>query len=198
MGRKVLAVEALHSNVQHICASIMMENIQDVVYVVHNAILYDYRKATRLIDKSSSEDDISAEVKQLLRKLENNGNHGSDGVINKIKIDNLLELPIIDQFARALLKINIEGFSEAQILTTSHKLFRKIDIRGVFMNWDIYDRSARTARTIMNFMEEYDFLPYTFESNLILLDITHSKNWSDEVLWLPRNTNITHINHDAI
>ena len=54
--------------------------------------------------------------------------------------------------------MDIEGF-EARAVKGSHKLFQKLDVRGIIMEW-LFHKGTETAVTIIQFMEDNNYKPY--------------------------------------
>ena len=87
------------------------------------------------------------------------------------------------QFRKVFIKIDVEGF-EARAMARSNKLFKKLDIRGILMEW-LFHRGMNSAETIIHFMQEHNYKPYAFVSWIKPLDLTNSTYWPVDVLWLP-------------
>ena len=182
-GRKVLAVEALDVNLQHVCASLMAGNLQDYVYLVHNAVS-DSNSVVKLGKHSNNMggtyvDEDADHIKQMKHGYA----RGTFGLVHTITMDDLLDLPIIQEFDKVLIKMDIEGF-EDRAIKSAHKLFRTLDVRGVFMEW-LFHAGKQTAVTIIDFMKEHNYKPYSFDSWLKPLNFTDNEHWPNDMLWLP-------------
>ena len=111
---------------------------------------------------------------------------GTYGVVHTITMDDLLELPVMEEFKTVFIKMDIEGF-EARALTSSHKLFTTLDVRGFLMEW-VFHSGTESGRTIVDFMKTHDYEPFTFEKyGPRLLNFSNHKLWPHDVLWLPKN-----------
>lgn len=185
MGRKVLAVEALDRNVQHICASVASGGLQEKVTLVHNAISNDNGVVKLGIDKNNMGgtfvDVDSAHIKEL--KL--GRAQGTYGTVHTIKMDDLLKIPGIENFSKVVVKMDIEGF-EAKAMEGASLFFEKIKIVGFIMEWEFH-RGQKSADTILKFMSKHNFMPHALNSGKSKLDFTKSASWGYDVLWLPKS-----------
>ena len=163
----------------------MFGRLQNNVYMVHNAIS-DSKTVVKLGKHIKNMggtyvDDNAEYIKEMKHGLA----QGTYGLVNTITIDDLLDLPIIAGFQKVFIKIDIEGF-EDRAIKMSHNFFTKIDVRGVIMEW-IFHKGMDTAKTIIRFMQEYRFRPYSFNCWINPLNFNESATWPNDVLWLPED-----------
>ncbi|KAK3086336.1 hypothetical protein FSP39_017017 [Pinctada imbricata] len=185
LGRKVLAVEALARNLQHICSSVVAGQLQDSVFLVHNAVSNDHTEVSLGVDKNNMGGTFVDVDADHIKKLKLGRAQGSYGKIHTVTMDDILTLPIIDKFQKVFIKMDIEGF-EARAVQKASNLFKKIKIVGFVMEWEFH-KGMKTADTIFEFMKENKFKPYSVSYNPSPLVIAQSANWPYDVLWLPES-----------
>lgn len=185
MGRKVLAVEALDRNVQHICASVASGGLQDKVTLVHNAISNDNGVVKLGIDKNNMGGTYVDVDSAHIKKLKNGRAQGTYGTVHTIKMDDLLKIPGIENFSKVVVKMDIEGF-EAKAMEGASLFFEKINIVGFIMEWEFH-KGQKSADTILKFMSKHNFMPHALNSGKAKLDFTKSVSWGYDVLWLPKS-----------
>ena len=182
-GRKVLAVEALNINLQHLCASIMAGHLQSAVYLVYNA-LFDSRTTVQLgVHRNNMGGTYVDDDAEHIKELKDGQAVGHYGNVDTITMDDLLELPIIGEFSKVVIKMDVEGL-EARVLSKSYNLFKKLHILGIIMEW-VFFRGVEAANDIIRFMEEHGYKPYTVSGKTSPLSNSESNSWPDDIVWLP-------------
>ncbi|KAJ8303199.1 hypothetical protein KUTeg_019595 [Tegillarca granosa] len=184
-GRKVLAVEALNKNVQHLCLSVRDGKLQNNIKIIHNALSDKSGVTVNLgVDVNNmggtfvdDEAENTKKVKQYWH-LEIGGTYGS---VNTFTLDNLLDLEEMKDFKNVIIKIDIEGF-EYKALIGGQKFFDSINIKAVFMEW-VFHKGTSSGKKIIDFMIKRNFIPY-LENGAKELDPSKSEAWDWNVLWL--------------
>ncbi|XP_069113290.1 uncharacterized protein [Argopecten irradians] len=184
-GRKVISVEALHFSVEPLCASVDLGNLHDSVTIVHNAIT-NWRGTVNL----GAEDgnlggtfvDVDSKHIKKLKQGRVNGNWLHP--VNTVTFDDLLDLPVIGDFPKVLIKIDIEG-SEHKALQKSKSFFRRTKVIGVLMEWEFH-RSMPSGEEIIRYMENLNFVPHYPSKVRKVLKAKESSDWPYDVLWLPK------------
>lgn len=183
-GRKVLAVEALYTNLQHLCASVMEGGLQDNVYLIHNAISNENTVVNLGVDKDNMGgtfvDVDSSHIKYL---KEGRAQGGTYGQVYTITMDDLLDLPVMKHFQNVVIKMDIEGF-EHRALEKAARFFEKINVKGFIMEW-VFHRKYPTAKKIIDFMTARNYKPYKCSIKKIPLNVAESNKWGLDILWLP-------------
>lgn len=182
-GRRVLAVEALDRNLQHICASIMEGSLQNNVHLVHNAITNGHTTVNLGVDENNMGGTFVDVEASHIKKLKLGRAKGTYGKVNTITMDDLLDLPVIRHFQKVFLKMDIEGF-EARALQNSSKFFDKVNVSAFIMEWEFHS-GQKTANEIIEFMTKRKFKPFSVSINMTPLDLAKNTSWGYDVLWLP-------------
>lgn len=182
-GRKVLAVEALDRNMQHICASVMEGGLQDNVYLIHNAISNGHSVVNLGVDKSNMGGTFVDVDSGHIKELKLGRAQGTYGQVYTITMDDLLELPIMKEFQKVFIKMDVEGF-EARAVEKATKFFEKINVVGFVMEWEFH-RNQPTAKKIIDFMTARKYKPHVCNVGKAPLNIAESGKWGYDVLWLP-------------
>lgn len=137
LGNKVVAVEPYYDNILRIHKAAFLENIQDNIILIQNAIS-NKRNEIKYIHKNKinvAGQSMLYHKKKKFKKDESNKN-----LVETILFDDLVSyLPYrnnktMEIFKKAVLKIDIEGF-EPFALAHASLLFNTFDIRIIFMEW---------------------------------------------------------------
>ncbi|XP_061198227.1 uncharacterized protein LOC133206293 [Saccostrea echinata] len=182
-GRKVLAVEALDRNIQHICASAMKGNLHKNIILVHNAISNEHAIVNLGVERNNMGGTFVDVDADYIKKLKLGRAKGIYGKVNTITMDDLLDLPEIKYFQNVILKMDIEGF-EAKALEKSSKFFSNINVVAFIMEWEFH-RGQKTANKIIEYMTSRKFKPHSVNLSVIPLDVAKNASWGFDVLWLP-------------
>ena len=182
MGRRVLCVDALFLNVQHVCASVHSNRFHRNVDIVLNAVSSGHGEVEMAVDFKNMGgtfvDQDAAFVKAKKGKTVT-GNHYSN--VTTITIDDLLTLPVMKNFPTVFIKMDIEGF-EARALEKADNFFNTIHVRGILMEW-IFHRGTQSGLRIVNFMIRHRFKPFSM-AGLQPLPPSPNGNWPGmDVLW---------------
>lgn len=181
LGRGVLAVEPMRSNVLHLHKSVARNNVSASFTLVENAISDGRGDVTlfnawrnlggNTLDKSLSPGRLRQER------------------IQTIFMDDLLE---VISFSEAVLKIDIEG-SEHKALARAHTLLDRIAIPAIYMEWLNMKRYlSNTARyehdvsiifQMLNLMMYHEYKPYSFIESQIELNQSNISIWPNDILW---------------
>ncbi|XP_060069386.1 uncharacterized protein LOC132549461 [Ylistrum balloti] len=184
-GRKVISVEALHFNIEPLCASVDVGNLHDRVTIVHNAMT-NQRATVNL----GAEDgnlggtfvDMDSKHIKALKQTRVNGIWLNP--VNTVTFDDLLDLPVIRDFPKVLVKIDIEG-SEHKALQKSKTFFKRTKVIGVLMEWEFH-RMMPSGDDIIRYMGNLNFAPYFPSKDKKLLNTKESNDWPYDVMWLPK------------
>ncbi|OWF56378.1 hypothetical protein KP79_PYT14394 [Mizuhopecten yessoensis] len=183
MGRKVIAVEALDKNVQHLCASVAAGNLQRDVTIVHNAISDGHTRVKLGIDKNNMGGTYVDVDSTLIKELKEGRAQGSYGEVDTITMDDLIDLPAFKDFSKVIVKMDIEGF-EHKAVAKSDKFFKAVDVQGFVMEWEFHRKMA-SGVDILKRMKDLKFEPFRVENPTARLSIESSDSWPYDVLWRP-------------
>lgn len=183
MGRKVVAIEALDENLKHLCASIVAGGFQEKVHLVHNAISNKNAELKLGIDRNNMGGTFIDEDASHIKKLKAGRTVGTYGSIYSIQIDDLLKIPVIEDFEHVVVKMAIEGY-ESKALERSAAFFYKIHVAGVMMEWEFH-RGQESAKSVIKIMQKLNFVPHKMNVLKQRLSWETPDSWSRDVLWLP-------------
>jgi FkbM family methyltransferase len=184
MGRDVLTVEPFHDNVIRIHKAATLENTQNKITLLKNA----------LSNKRN-------EIKMLQPDTTNNG--GQSLIPNKDKVytrdENnkyLVETILFDdiipylpknaenkEYKKAILKIDIEGF-EPYAFQHADKLFDLLDIRIIYMEWGCLAREPslnKLTNEMINFLKKRNYTPMSYDFDN--LRSSNWKTWPWDIIW---------------
>ena len=183
MGRDVLTVEPFHDNVIRIHKAATLENTQNKITLLKNA----------LSNKRN-------EIKMLQPDTTNNG--GQSLIPNKDKVytrdENnkyLVETILFDdiipylpknaenkEYKKAILKIDIEGF-EPYAFQHADKLFDLLDIPIIYMEWGYLagiTKAHNLTINMINFLYSHGLRPY---ANNQQLEKDRWLSWPWDIMW---------------
>ena len=92
------------------------------------------------------------------------------------------------EFTRALIKIDIEGF-EPYAFQNASKLFDKLDIRVIYMEWGnipIQTDAINIIVDMIKFLTERKFKPHSNGHMNPLLDLNNWSSWPFDVVWIKK------------
>lgn len=162
LGVKVIALDASHECVQHLCASVLENDMIENVTIVHNAISSDHRNVKLVKAKHGnfgiqfieSEDTRTSMHRTLARTLYTN----KTTEYKSVTLDDILDIPNIGVVRLAFIKMDVEGF-EHKILKAADKFFAKVYVLGVFMEWDKHF-DFESGDRIIEFFKKQNYHPY--------------------------------------
>lgn len=188
LGRKVLCVDALYMNVEHVCSSIVQNNFENSITIVMNALSNDRKYVELGVDDKNYGgtfvDEDAGDVKKKKGRTVTGGHYTS---IPSVMMDDLLQLPVINMFNKSFIKMDIEGF-EWKALQGASAFFSAIDVRGVFMEW-IFHKGKDSGVKITEFMVRHNLYPHAQVTLTTYrpLDVSLWGNWHFmDILWLKR------------
>ncbi|XP_069113284.1 uncharacterized protein [Argopecten irradians] len=182
MGRKVIAVEALDKNVQHLCASVAAGNLAGVT-IVHNAISDGHATVNLGIDKNNMGGTYVDVDSKHIKMLKEGRAQGTYGEVDTITMDDLVDLPAFKDFTKVIIKMDIEGF-EHKAVAKSEKFFKSVDVQGFIMEWEFHRKMA-SGKEILKRMADLKFEPFRVENPSARLSVQSSDSWPYDVLWRP-------------
>ena len=194
MGRRVLSLDAAISNIQHVCASVMLnkEIGKENINLIHNAVSDNHTQVSFVMG-NNGEFGASFVDEEKLRKHKIENSFVSFDTqnlvnVNTVLLDDLLELPLIKEFKTVFIKMDVEGF-EHKVLGGARKLFQTMNILGILMEWRWHVKRPDTKSVILKFMEDNKFEPYKIDSDYTFTLDGQKMNESD-VMWLPMKRDV--------
>ncbi|KAJ8303228.1 hypothetical protein KUTeg_019624 [Tegillarca granosa] len=187
LGRRVIAIDALNTNIQHLCFSVREGGFEKDVTIIHNAVADRSGMIVNLgVQKNNMGGtfiDFESENIKKVKKEFKATIGGSYGNISTIILDEILELDALKSFKNVVVKMDIEGF-EDRVLLGATAFFKTLNIRAVFMEW-VFHRHAASGVTVIDFMTQAGFIPFTESGGR--LSVSSRTSWPLDVLWLPNS-----------
>ena len=185
MGHRVVAVEALKRHVDMIHMSAQLNNVEEKVVLIHNAVSNNRRKVAIYQYPGNPGHSFIVNTTASLNGLESNS-HTSDSYkgdveVQTIKLDDLLE---VTQFSKAVMKIDIEGHEPFAILSSATFL-EKIEIPYIFMEFGLFNRVEYASLKpvvdkMLSFLYSRHYVPYGYDMKQ--LPKSSWKRWPWEVI----------------
>jgi FkbM family methyltransferase len=192
MGHTVITIEPFEDNIQRIHKAVYLEQLQDSVVLVKNA-LSSKRNQILLLSKDS----INIGRQTLMNKQNNEQTFfKSDMSTNKYLVETILMDDLIDyiplnkygkRHEKAIIKIDIESF-EPHAFSNCTKLFNMYDIRLIFMEWFHlihYKELALLINNMLDFFYSYGLEPYSLNYMKLPKKIRYDDNinWPKDLVW---------------
>ena len=181
---QVLAVEPMPPHASHIHASVVINNFNSKVTVLHNAMADCRGKVIMRLSQNTNQG--AARI---------NGDIADKG--DPITTDSIMLSDIIPyvNFTRAYMKIDIEGF-EHRALVRLPDLLRKVEIPIIQMEWRLLQRNYQLDKLSEDlilteqFVHQLGFLGYEpYHRNGHKLDINLRVKWTaDTILWMNKTS----------
>ncbi|CAC5400452.1 unnamed protein product [Mytilus coruscus] len=192
IGRHSIAIDAVKSNIEHVCASAHYLNIGSRITLIHN-ILSDSSGKRELRYSASNTDfglihvDSDGIWDKMKKKF--NGQYFKIKTVqeNSTTLDKLLFIPQMQNFKKVFIKIDVEGH-EHRVLLGAKDFFKRLDVQGIIMEW-AWHVKRQSSEIIKTVMTEWKFKPFRmFKTTESDLSAIHSDLWPQDVLWLPIKT----------
>ncbi|CAF3955202.1 unnamed protein product [Adineta steineri] len=177
LGRFTLSVDCFMPNIERIVKAVQIQNVQNRVVLVQNALYAKSGELLRLTKESAS-----------VLQLTNNTQMDTDSHYNvkTIRFDDLLPILIERKVRAAVIKIDIEG-SESYMCETGSKVFELIDIQLVMMEWGHGFRKWYKSRyqSMVKFFALLDYV-VTDENCNVLDSANWETTWPGNIYWIKR------------
>ncbi|KAJ8303219.1 hypothetical protein KUTeg_019615 [Tegillarca granosa] len=188
LGRRVIAIDALNTNIQHLCFSVREGGFEKNVTIIHNAVA---DRSGMIVNLGVQKNNVggtfidfkSENIRKVKKELKATLG-GSYGNISTIILDEILELDALKSFKNVVVKMDIEGF-EDRVLLGATAFFKTLNIRAVFMEW-VYHRNVPSGVIVIDLMTKAGFIPFTESGGK--LSVASRTSWPEDVLWLPNSS----------
>ncbi|KAK0044028.1 hypothetical protein Bpfe_026542 [Biomphalaria pfeifferi] len=145
MGHRVLAVEMMPRNVQHLQTALQISGLGSKVTIVNNALYSDHRSfEVQFLDGNIGGTRVNDSQTSKI--------HLNPSSVQTICLDDLT--PILAG-SKAYVKMDIEN-TEHQALQCATIFFSEVDIQVVQMEW--MDREMQASEQILDFMDAYGYI----------------------------------------
>ncbi|CAF1020559.1 unnamed protein product [Rotaria sp. Silwood1] len=177
LDRLTFAIDCYIGNIERIARAVQIEHVQNRIILIHNA-LYSSSGVSMIV----TNDDPSG-----IRFINETKNTTSNNpfVVHTIRFDEILPLLEARGVRRALIKIDIET-SESYMCETGLKVFERIDIPFVMMEWHHWRvNHQKRYQFIVDFFTRLNYVPTDEECKDLETDTWLTK-WSGNVFWIKR------------
>ena len=181
LGRFVLAIECFRPNIIRIVKAIQLENAQDRVVLIGNAI---FSATGQYVKLESIPSNIGSQA--VLGNL-SIAHPSTDPFIAKtIRFDDILPILKQRQVKGAMMKVDIEG-SEHILCETGHQVFEQLNISVVQMEWQYVQRFRVRGEIVLKFFEEHRYIP-TLDMCQRLNPMEAFQRWPFDVYWMKQHS----------
>ncbi|CAF1442190.1 unnamed protein product [Adineta steineri] len=177
LGRFTLSVDCFMPNIERIIKAVQIQNVQNRVVLVQNAL---YAKSGELLRLSNGYPSGLQLTDNTQMDVDSHYN------VKTIRFDDLLPILIERKVRAAIVKIDIEG-SESYMCETGSKVFEVIDIQLVMMEWGHGLRKTYKSRyqSIIKFFAQLDYV-VTDEKCNVLDSANWETTWPGNIYWIKR------------
>ncbi len=175
LGRFTLAVDCYLPNIERIARAVQIENIQNRVVLVQNAIYFKSGENLKI----ANEDPSGIRLSNDTYKKTKTGYF----ISKSIEFDDLLPILIKRGVKSALIKIDIET-SESYMCQTGSKIFDQIDIQFIQMEWHHWRvNHQKRYQFIVDFFNQRHYIPT--DSNCKPLQVSQwLTDWPGNIFWI--------------
>ncbi|XP_046543485.1 uncharacterized protein LOC124253717 [Haliotis rubra] len=174
MGRKVVAVDPISSNLYLLYSSLTYAGVHDNVHLLLNAVSDHVEPVKVLINRYN----VGGSRIEPVSESTHNTN---DTIVDSIVLDDLVR--VVD-FKKVFIKMDIEGH-EVNVFRRASKFFQTFDVRYIMMEW-MFQRHSPHGREICNFLIRNGFLPFKHITALQILNVEEYSAWPDNMIWIKR------------
>ena len=192
LGHPVVAVEPLLENIKKFHKSVKINHLEQKITLLQNAVSDERVNATLVQSSNNRGNNILYPYGTYAKKLEN---------VFSVTLDDLLEVITFD---KAILKVDIEGF-EHRAFVNSSKLFKKLQVPYIFIEWDIIgqycgtgsfgnsvvdaddvEENRQIVKQMINQFLKLGYTPHYVAVNYlsIQLNLKSCHNWPADVIWM--------------
>ena len=165
MGRRVVLIDPLLSNVKRLCKSVRMGRFHNEVHIVHNAISDKRSKVSFGKDRGNVGGTYIKEMTSA-----------DTEVAQAILLDDLLS---IFNFTKVILKMDIERH-ETKALLGGERFFRTVDVIIVQIEWMFH---RKDGKKIIEFLTRHHMQPYNPSLAGEPLNVNDFHKWPGDVIW---------------
>jgi FkbM family methyltransferase len=186
MGNKVVSIEPFHDNRLRIHKASQLENTFDQITMIKNAVSNKRNEIKKLAENKENIGGQSLFSNRNELFLKNSTNKY---LVETILFDDIIPyLPfknekLKEKFKQAILKVDIESF-EIFAFENASNLFDILDIRFVFMEWDIgptLNEYENKLIALIDFFYNRNYEPFSDHDTLLARE--DWKKWTSNILW---------------
>lgn len=188
LGRFVLAIDCFEPNLVRLTRAIQLANVTDRVVLVQNALFTQSGQFLRLsVDTTNiGGQSISLGSNYSVRyHINNHTSTKNPYIVKTITFDDVLPILLAHGIESVVMKIDIEG-SESFVIESGSRVFDRIDIPLIQMEWKIVRLHNQRMKLILDFFSSRHYQALTSACQLLHSD--ESRFWPDEIYWLKENT----------
>jgi FkbM family methyltransferase len=176
----VISIECFRPNIERIRRAIQNEHVQQRVVLVARAL---YNKSNVYLSLRSN---IQNNIGSQRLKNEVLENDKDPLVVKTIRFDDLL--PIVNErnIREAVIKIDIET-SEHFLCETGERMFEKINIPFVMMEWANIKNIETKANLIKQFFSNRHYIPFDSETCQPQNEANYKLWKSQDIYWIKQN-----------
>ena len=170
LGRQVMHIDASLNNIRELCASILQNEVEYDVTIVHGNISQNFGQNSNC-NYDENENNLS--------KLD-----FSENILNHI-----LAFPYAHLFRKGLIRIDIGGQEHKLLSNKSDTFFKNVDVIGILIGWKNHMHNMKSRQQIKTFLTERGFVAYQLKG-VTKFPVNVDNIKEKYALWLPRDMEI--------
>lgn len=180
LGRSVLSIECFKPNIDRIRRAIQIEQLQDKVILIGNAI---YNESGKYLQMTTSPHNIGSQ--EIITDNNRTYFNNDSNVVKTIRFDELLPILQMKNIRNAVMKVDIQ-WSEVYLCETGGKIFDYVDIPVILMEWERVMKHLFRMSAVLDFLLGRGYVPTTDMCHT-LEQIDAFRSWPSEIFWIKMN-----------
>ena len=172
MGRRVILIDPLLSNVKRLCKSVREGHFSNEVYVIHNA-MSDKRYP---VGFGTYKGNVGGTYVKEVTPSGTEVTSPDTEIAQAVFLDDLLEM---FNFKKVIMKIDVETH-ETRALLGGERFFSTVDVIIVQLEWNAHKKDGGD---IIRFLTKHNMKPYHPTTQGAALDLNSFDKWPGDILW---------------
>ncbi|CAF3770339.1 unnamed protein product [Rotaria socialis] len=179
-GRRVISIECFKPNINRIRKAVQIENVQDKVVLVGNAIYSESGKTFKM-----NSDPFNVGAQAIIEK--DTGEYSNDDMyaVTTIRFDEILPILQDKDIRNAVMKVDIQ-WAEIFLCETGKKVFDYVNIPVVLMEWDAVPHAKARMGVVLKFFIERGYVA-TKDMCADLNTADAFNSWPGDIFWVNMN-----------
>lgn len=159
-GKRVIAIETSKDFVQHLCASVLDNQLQNKITIIHNVISDKHEQHVFEKDENGKRAGHLIKFNETKRAIFAQYDVGNTEKYQSMMLDDLLDFHIFKNFQkRVFIKIDVHGYEDS-VIRGGFRFLTDIEVIGIYMEWN-QQQISESGREVVEEMKKNGFEGYT-------------------------------------